>query len=433
MKERKLRFETLQVHAGHTVDETLSRTVPLYQTTSYLFRNAEHAANLFALKEFGNIYTRLQNPTTDVFEQRMAALEGGVAALATASGHAAQMVAMTSLAQHGDNFVTSPYLYGGTFNQFGNSFRQMGIECRFAKGMEVKDMEPLIDGRTKALYIESIGNSNLSVPDFETLAALAHSHNIPLVVDNTFGVGGFVCRPLDHGADVVVASATKWIGGHGTSLGGVIVDAGRFDWGVAACDGTVKFPLIAAPSDSYHGMNFWETFGNIAFIIRCRVEGLRDLGPAIAPFNSFMLIQGLETLSLRGERETGNAMQLARWFENHPMVESVNYPGLESSPWHANAVRYLSGGFGAVLLVSLKGSADKAALLVEKLKLCSNLANVGDVRTLVTHMASTTHSQLSPDELRAAGVGQTMIRISVGVEHIDDIKEDFQTAFDAIR
>jgi O-acetylhomoserine (thiol)-lyase len=430
MKDRKLRFETLQVHAGHTVDATMSRAVPLYQTTSYLFRDAGHAANLFALKEFGNIYTRLQNPTTDIFENRMAALEGGVAALATSSGHAAQMVAMTSLAGMGDNIVSSPYLYGGTFNQFSNSFRQMGIECRFAKGLEASDMEPLIDDRTRAVYIESIGNSNLSIPDFETLAALAHKHAVPLVVDNTFGMGGWLCRPLEHGVDIVVESATKWIGGHGTSLGGVIVDAGRFDWGVCDASGAVKYPLIAAPSDSYHGMNFHETFGAIAFIIRCRVEGLRDLGPAASPFNSYMLIQGLETLSLRGERECANAMRLAQWFENHPMVESVNYPGLATSPWRYSAQKYLRGGFGGVLLVSLKGSPGQASQLVENLRLCSNLANVGDIRTLVTHMASTTHSQLSPEELRAAGVGQTMIRVSLGVEHIDDVIEDFQTAFD---
>ena len=428
MKERKLRFETLQVHGGYTLDETsLACVPPLYQTTAYNFRSVEHAANLFALKELGNIYVRLNNPTSDVFEQRMAALEGGAAALAVASGHSAQLLTLTSLMRHGDNFVSSPYLYGGSFNQFTNSFRNLGLECRLSNGLEPEDFEMLIDHNTKAIYVESISNSNLSIPDFKRLADLAHSYSIPFIVDNTFGAGGFVCRPIDFGADILVESATKWIGGHSTSMGGMIVDAGKFDWGASG-----KFPLISEPSESYHGLNFWETFGNIAFIIRARVEGLRDLGPAIAPFNSFMMIQGLETLSLRMERECANTMELARWFEKHPQVVSVEYPGLESSAYHENAKKYFRPGYyGGVLMVTLKGTLQQTVKVVENLKLVSHVSNLGDVRTLVTHMASTTHSQLGRRELDEAGIADTMLRISLGVEHIDDIKEDFEEALSA--
>ena len=324
-------YETLQLHAGHTPDETtLSRAVPLYQTTSYVFKNSEHGANLFGLKEFGNIYTRLMNPTTDVFEQRLAALEGGVAAVATASGHSAQFLALNNILGAGDNFVTSPFLYGGTFNQFKVSFKRLGIEARFAKDDTAEEIEKLIDGGTKAIYIENLGNPNFNVPDWEKVSAVARKYDIPLVVDNTFGAAGYLFRPIDHGANVVVESATKWIGGHGTTLGGIVIDAGNFNWGNG------KFPQFSEPSEGYHGLVFWDIFGsngpfgNIAFSIRLRVEGLRDFGPAISPFNSWQLIQGVETLSLRVQRTVDNALELARWLENHPAVESVNYAGLES-------------------------------------------------------------------------------------------------------
>lgn len=427
-KEDNLRFETLQVHGGQTVDgETLSRAVPIYQTTAYLFKNAEHGANLFALKEFGNIYTRLQNPTTDVLEKCAAALEGGVAALAVASGHSAQLVALTNIMRMGDNFISSPYLYGGTFNQFRNTFRGFGIECRMTKSLAPADFEALIDDRTKAIYFESISNSNFSVPDFEALAAMAHRHGIPVIVDNTFGACGYLCRPIDHGADIVVESATKWMGGHGTSMGGVIVDAGRFDWGSG------RFPMIDGPSESYNGLNMWKTFGSIAFIIKCRVEGLRDLGPAIAPINSFLILQGMETLSLRVEREASNALALARWFEQHPQVGSVSYPGLESHPTHEMAKKYLRHGFGCVLSVVLRGTREQATKFVESLELVSHLANVGDNKTLIIQPAATTHSQLSAEALTAAGLSESTLRISVGIEHIDDLKDDFMRAFAAAR
>lgn len=420
------RFETLQVHAGHDVDsDTLSRVVPIYQTTAYLFKNAEHGSDLFALKEFGNIYTRLQNPTTDVFEKRAAALEGGIAALAVASGHSAQVIALTNIMKCGDNMVTSPHLYGGTYNQFKNTFRNLGIDCRFTRGIGPAYFEELIDENTKALYVESISNSNFSIPDFDGLAEVAHKHGIPLIVDNTFGACGYLCRPFDHGADIIVESATKWMGGHGTSMGGVIIDSGRFDWGNG------KFPLISEPSESYHGLNMLETFGNLAFIIKCRVEGLRDLGPAIAPINSFLILQGLETLSLRVQREADNAMELAGWFAAHPQVESVNYPGLENHPTYKEAVKYLKNGYGCVLSIILKGTKQQAEKFVDSLKLVSHVANVGDNKTLIIQPSATTHSQLDGDALEAAGIAETMLRISAGIEHIDDLKADFEQAFKA--
>ena len=425
-----LRFETLQVHAGHTPDkDTNSRAVPLYQTTSYTFNNAEHAANLFGLKEFGNIYTRLMNPTTDVFEKRVAALHGGVAALAVASGHAAQFIAITNILQQGDNFVSSPYLYGGSYNQFKVSFKKLGIETRFAKDDNPADFEALIDENTKALYVETIGNPTLNVADFEGIAAVAKKHQIPLIVDNTFGAGGFLFQPLKHGANIVIESATKWIGGHGTSIGGIIVDGGNFDWANG------KFPLLSEPSEGYHGLKFTDVFGvdgpfgNIAFIIKARVEGLRDFGPAISPFNSFLLLQGLETLSLRVERTVDNALKLAEWLENHPQVEKVIYPGLKSSEDHANAVKYLKRGFGGVLNFEIKGGKDAAVKFIDSLELASHLANVGDAKTLVINPASTTHEQLSDEERANAGIKPGQIRVSVGIEHIEDIKDDFAQAF----
>lgn len=430
-----LRFETLQLHAGQQIDPTTkSRAVPIYQTTSYGFDNSEHAANLFGLRAFGNIYTRIMNPTTDVFEQRIAALEGGVAALATASGQAAQFLALSNILQAGDNFITTSYLYGGTYNQFKVSFKRLGIEARFADGDDVESFAKLIDKNTKAIYLETIGNPRLNIPDFEKFAALAKEYDLPLVVDNTFGAGGYLFRPLEHGANIVVESATKWIGGHGTTIGGVIIDGGNYNWGNG------KFPQFTEPSEGYHGLKFWDVFGegnplglpNIAFIIRARVEGLRDYGASQSPFNSFLLIQGLETLSLRVERHVQNALELAQWLEQHPSVEYVLYPGLKSNPYHELAKKYLTNGFGGILQVAIKGGKESAAKFINSLKLVSHLANVGDAKTLAIHPASTTHEQLSEAEQIAAGVDPNLVRISVGIEHIDDIKADLQQAFEKI-
>ena len=418
------RFETLQVHAGQRPDPvTKSRAVPIYQTTSYVFDSARHGADLFSLKEFGNIYTRLMNPTTDVFEQRVAALEGGKAALAVASGHSAQFIAITTLCEAGDNIVSSSHLYGGTYNQFKVTFRRLGIGVKFIEGCSAEGFRRAVDSNTKALYVESIGNPAFHIPDFEAIAAVAAENQIPLIVDNTFGCSGYICRPLEHGASIVVESATKWIGGHGTSMGGVIVDGGSFNWSNG------KFPLISEPSEGYHGLKFHETFGELAFIIKARVEGLRDIGPAISPFNSFMLLQGLETLSLRVQRHADNTMALAQWLQRHPDVQWVNYPGLESHPTHALGKKYLVNGFGCVLTFGIKGGFEKAVGFIDNVSLASHLANVGDAKTLVIHPASTTHSQLTVDEQEAAGVTADMIRVSTGIEHIDDIKADFEQAF----
>lgn len=429
-----LRFETLQLHAGHEIDETGSRAVPLYQTSSYIFKNSQHGANLFALKEFGNIYTRLMNPTTDVFEKRIAALEGGVAALAVGSGQAAQFIALNNILQAGDNFVSTSFLYGGTYNQFKVAFKRLGIEARFAEGDKPEAFEKLIDERTKAIYLESIGNPGFNIPDFDALAALAKKHDLPLIVDNTFGAGGYLFKPIEHGAAIVVASATKWIGGHGTSIGGVIIDSGNYNWGNG------KFTQFTEPSEGYHGLKFAEVFGvnnplglpNIAFIIRARVEGLRDFGPALSPFNSFLFIQGLETLSLRVQRSVDNALAIAQWLENHPNIESVNYPGLESSTYHKLAKKYLRNGFGAVLSFTLKGSKEHTTKFVDSLKLVSHLANVGDAKTLIIQPAATTHQQLSEEEQISSGVLPTLLRVSVGIEHIEDIKADFNQAFEKV-
>lgn len=432
----ELKFETLQVHAGHEVDsDTLSRAVPIYQTTSFVFKNAEHGANLFALKEFGNIYTRIMNPTTDVFEKRVAALEGGVAALAVASGQAAQFIALNNIMRSGDNFVSSPHLYGGSYNQFKVSFKRLGIETRFVEEETVEAYEKLIDEKTKAIYVETIGNPGFTIPDFEAIANLAKKHDLPLVVDNTYGAGGYLFQPLKHGANIVVAAATKWLGGHGNSIGGIIVDGGNYNWGNG------KYPDFSEPAEGYHGLNFWETFGdnnplglpNIAFAIRARVEGLRDFGPALSPFNSFLLIQGVETLSLRMDRTVENALALAQWLEAHNAVESVNYPGLPSSKYHERAKKYFKKGFGGVLSFKIKGGKEKAEQLVDSLQLISHLANMGDAKTLIIHPASTTHQQLTDQEQLQAGVEPTMLRISLGIEHIDDIKADLQQAFNKIK
>ncbi len=427
------KFETLQLHAGQEIDPTTgSRAVPIYQTTSYGFKSSEHGANLFALKEFGNIYTRLMNPTTDVFEKRIAALEGGVAAVAVSSGQAAQFLAITNILQAGDNFVSSSHLYGGSYNQFKVSFKRLGIDVKFAQGDNPQDFEAKIDEKTKAIYVETIGNPSFSIPDFERISSIAQKHDLPLIVDNTFGAGGYLFKPLEHGAHVVVESATKWIGGHGTSIGGVIVDGGNYNWGNG------KYPQFTEPSEGYHGLVFNDVFGiggpfgNIQFAIRTRVEGLRDFGPSISPFNSFLLLQGLETLSLRVQRHVENALALATWLENHPAVKSVSYPGLESSPYHALAKKYLQNGFGAVLSFELKGDKAQAIALVDNLKLVSHLANVGDAKTLIIQPAATTHQQLSAEEQLAAGVTPTQLRVAVGIEHIDDIKADFEQAIQKI-
>ena len=402
--------------------------MPLYQTTSYQFKSTEHAANLFALKELGNIYTRLMNPTTDVLEQRIAALEGGVAAVATASGQAAQFLAISTIAQAGDNIVSSSHLYGGTYNQFKVALPRLGIAVKFVDGDQPEAFRAAIDANTKAIYVETIGNPSFSVPDFEAIAKIAHDAGIPLVVDNTFGAGGYIARPIDHGADIVVESATKWIGGHGTSVGGVVIDAGKFNWGNG------RFPLFTDPAPGYHGLNFWEVFGsggpfgNIAFAIRARVEGLRDFGPSLSPFNAFQLIQGVETLSLRVQRHVDNALELAQWLKAHPQVAWVEYNGLEDSPYHAKAKKYLRNGFGAVLNFGIKGGSTAAQRFIDSVELASHLANVGDAKTLVIHPASTTHQQLSEAEQKSAGVRSDLVRVSVGIEHIEDIKADFDHA-----
>ena len=431
--KRDYKFETLQLHAGQEPDPTTgARAVPIYQTTSFNFNDAQHAADLFALQKFGNIYTRIMNPTSDVFEKRIAALEGGAAALATASGQAAQLIAVTTIAQAGENIVSTSLLYGGTYNQFKVTLPRLGINVKFVEGDDPQEFERLIDPKTKALYIESIGNPRLNVPNIKEIAEIAHRHGIPLIVDNTFGAAGYLVRPFDHGADIVTASATKWIGGHGTSIGGVVVDSGKFDWGNS------NFPIFTEPSPGYHGLVFNDIFGkgsqfgNIAFIIRARVEGLRDLGPAISPFNSFLLLQGLETLSLRIDRHCQNGLALAKWLEQHPAVEWVWYPGLESHPYHQIAKKYLRNGlFGSMLSFGIKGGIEAGKKFVNNVQLSSLLANVGDAKTLVIHPSSTTHQQLSEKEQKEAGVLPEQIRVSVGLEHIDDIIEDFDEAINA--
>ncbi|HLQ99694.1 MAG TPA: O-acetylhomoserine aminocarboxypropyltransferase/cysteine synthase [Sphingobacterium sp.] len=434
MSEKKQHFETLQVHAGLEPDPTTgSRALPIHQTTSFVFKNAKHGADLFALKEFGNIYTRIMNPTTDVFEKRIAALEGGVAAVAVSSGMAAQFLAITNIVESGENFISGADLYGGTYNQFAVSFKRLGIEARLAENSDPEKIESLIDDKTKAIYLETIGNPSYNIPDFEKIAEISKKYDLPVIVDNTFGAGGYLFKPLEHGAHVVVESATKWIGGHGTSIGGVIIDGGNYNWGNG------KFKQFSEPSEGYHGLIFSDVFGvdgpfgNIQFAIRARVEGLRDFGPAISPFNSFLLAQGLETLSLRVQKHVDNALEIAKWLENHPQVESVNYPGLENSPHHKNAKKYLKNGYGSVLSFFIKGEADKADQFIDSLELISHLANVGDAKTLIIHPASTTHQQLSIESQEKAGVFVGQLRIAVGIEHPDDIKADLQQAFDKIK
>ncbi|TGO55383.1 hypothetical protein BOTNAR_0246g00060 [Botryotinia narcissicola] len=418
-------FETLQLHAGHEPDSaTNARAVPIYATTSFTFNDSAHGARLFGLKEVGNLYSRIANPTVEVFEKRIAALEGGRGAVASSSGQAAQFMAFAALAHAGDNIVSTTNLYGGTYNQLKVFLPRLGINTKFVQGDKAEDFAKVIDENTKAVYIESIGNPKYNVPDFEAIAKVAH---VPLVVDNTFGAGGYFCRPIDHVADIVVHSATKLIGGHGTTIGGVVIDAGNFDCGKHG----KRFPEMVEPSDGYHGLKFWETFGPDTFITRVRVEVLRDLGSSLNPFGAFQLIQGLETLSLRGERHAQNSLALAKWLEKNPHVSWVSYPGLENHPSHELAKKYLPRGFGGVLSFGVKGGGEAGSQVVDGFKLISNLANVGDLKTLAIHPWSTTHEQLSHDERLASGVTEDLIRISVGTEHIDDIIKDFEQSFEA--
>ncbi|KAF2742988.1 O-acetylhomoserine ami [Sporormia fimetaria CBS 119925] len=419
-------FETLQLHAGHSPDPTTnSRAVPIYATTSYVFNDSAHGARLFGLKEFGNIYSRIMNPTVDVFEKRIAALEGGVAALATSSGQAAQFIAIATLAAVGDNIVSTSNLYGGTYNQLKVMLPRLGINTKFIKGDSPADFKNAIDEKTKAIYIESIGNPKYNIPDFEQICSVAHEAGVPVIVDNTFGAGGYFVRPISHGADIVVHSATKWIGGHGTTVGGVIVDSGKFDWGKHG----KRFPQMVEPSEGYHGLKFWETFGNISYIIRARVEIQRDLGAALNPFAAQQLLLGIETLSLRAERHGQNALKLAQWLDQNPNVAWVSYPGLPSHSSHELAKKYLKRGFGGVLSFGVKGGGAAGSQVVDNFKLISNLANVGDSKTLAIHPWTTTHEQLSEEERLASGVTEDLIRISVGTEHIDDIIADFEQSF----
>ncbi|KAM3514571.1 hypothetical protein MY11210_001806 [Beauveria gryllotalpidicola] len=421
-------FETLQLHAGQEPDPTTNaRAVPIYATTSYTFSDCAHGARLFGLKESGNIYSRIMNPTVDVFEKRIAALEGGVAGLAASSGQSAQFITINTLAHAGDNIISTSNLYGGTYNQFKVFLPRLGITTKFVNGEDPDEIAALIDDKTKAIYVESIGNPRYNVPDLEAIAKVAHAKGVPFVVDNTFGAGGYFVRPIDHGADIVVHSATKWIGGHGTTVGGVIVDSGKFDWGANAA----RFPQFIEPSEGYHGLKFWETFGALSFIVRARVEIVRDLGAYLNAFAAQQLLLGTETLSLRAERHAQNALALAQYLDKSPKVSWVSYPGLASHPSHETAKKYLKRGFGGVLSFGVKGGVAEGAKVVDNFKLISNLANVGDAKTLAIHPWSTTHEQLSDEEKTNSGVTEDLIRISVGVEHIDDIIADFEQSFKA--
>jgi len=419
--EKKVHRDTLALHAGQVADPTTgSRAVPIYQTTSYVFDNSQHAADLFALQKFGNIYTRLMNPTTDVFEKRVAALDGGIGGLGFASGMAAITAAIQTIAQAGDEIVASSALYGGTYTLLHHTLRRLGITTHFVVGDDPADYEAVINEKTKAVYIETIGNPKLDVVDIEAIADVAHKNGIPLIIDNT--IAPYLCQPIAFGADIVVYSATKFIGGHGTSIGGVIVDAGTFNWDNG------KFPLITEPDESYHGMSYWKTFGALAFLIRARVSILRDTGGALSPFNAFQFLQGLETIHLRMPRHTSNALLVAQFLEKHPAVSWVNYPGLDSSDQKEKADKYLPQGPGSILGFGIKGGAEAGKKLIDSLELVSHLANIGDAKTLAIHPASTTHQQLSVEEQEASGVSQDYIRVSVGIEHVGDIIADFDQA-----
>jgi len=418
--------DTLAVHAGQAPDPaTNARAVPIYATTSYVFNDTQHAADLFGLRVFGNIYTRIMNPTSDVFEKRIAELEGGIAALALASGQAAEALTVLNLARAGDNLVSSQTLYGGTYNLFAYTLPKWGITTRFVDIHNLDQVRAAIDAGTRLLYVETIGNPRLDVPDFEALATIAHEAGIPLVVDNTFGAAT-LSRPIEHGADIIVHSATKWIGGHGTAIGGVVIDAGKFDW--TSDKAKARFPEFSAPDPSYHGIVYTEAFGPAAFIIKLRVQLLRDLGPALSPFNSFLFLQGLETLPLRIQRHSSNALAVAQWLAQDPRVEWVSYPGLESHPEHRNAARYLTGGFGGVLTFGVKGGLVPAKALIDRVKLFSLLANVGDAKSLIIHPASTTHEQLTPEQQIATGTTPELVRLSLGLEDVRDLIADLDQA-----
>ena len=426
--DSRLRIETLALHGGQSADPTTgARAVPIYQTTSYQFKSTEHAANLFGLREFGNIYTRLMNPTTDVLEQRISLMEGGVGALGVASGQAAITLALLNIAQAGDEIVSADNLYGGTYNLFHYTFARLGIKVNFVRSNDLDALQKAITPKTKAIYAESIGNPKLDIADLEGISKIAHKNGIPFVLDNT--ISPYILRPIDHGVDIIVYSATKFIGGHGTSLGGVIVDSGKFDW----TNG--KFPLIADPEPSYHGLNFVEALrpiGNIAYILKARVTLLRDLGPALSPFNSFLLLQGLETLHLRMPRHSTNALEVAMYLKRHSKVSWVNYPGLDDSPEKERAQKYLQYGAGAILGFGIKGGREAGKKFIDSLQLISHLANVGDAKSLAIHPASTTHQQLSPEEQLATGVTPDFIRLSIGIEHVDDIIADIEKALSKV-
>ncbi|MBE6181410.1 MAG: O-acetylhomoserine aminocarboxypropyltransferase/cysteine synthase [Rikenellaceae bacterium] len=425
---KKLRFETLQIHAGLQPDvESGARGVSITPTAAYRFRSCDHAARLFELSEAGNIYTRLQNPTTSAYEERIAALYGAVGALAVSSGMSAILITVLSLASEGDNIVVSPFLYGGTYNQFRISLRKLGIDCRIAPTERAEDFEPLIDTRTKAIYVESMGNPTCAVPDLEALGLLARKYDLPYIVDNTFGAAGYLCNPFDWGANIVVDSATKWINGHGTAMGGVIVDGGNYNWANG------KFPQIDGPSEGYHGLNLHEAFGSSAFIIKCRVDGLRDLGCCPSPFDSYLMMLGLETLTLRVRHEVESTRKLAEYCRNHPKVERVSYVGFEDHPSYTNAQKYYKFGSSAVFTIELKGTLESTVRFVESLHLAANMTMIGDSISVVTHPASTTHKQLSEADLVAAGVTPTLLRISLGLEHVDDLIDDFEQAFAQIK
>ncbi|MCJ7610383.1 O-acetylhomoserine aminocarboxypropyltransferase/cysteine synthase [Candidatus Bathyarchaeota archaeon] len=427
----KMRPDTLAIHAGQEAADpaTGARAVPIYQTSSYVFKSAEHAANLFALKELGNIYSRIMNPTNDVFERRMTALEGGTGALAVASGQAAETLALLAITQIGDEIVSANNLYGGTYELFHYTFPKLGRKVTFVDSTKPSMFEDAITEKTRALYAETIGNPKLDVPDFESIAHIAHGAGIPFIVDNTVGVG--VVRPIEYGADVTVASATKYIGGHGTSIGGVIVDSGKFNWSAG------KFPEFTEPDPTYHGVKYWDTFGNfpglgnIAFITKVRVQLLRDLGPALSPFNAFLFLQGLETLPLRQRKHSENALAVAKYLKMHPLVSWVNYPGMEEHPSQEIAVKYLKGNYGGLVGFGIRGGMEAGKSFIESVKLFSHLANIGDVKSLVIHPASTTHQQLTPEEQKETGVTEDYVRLSIGLEDIDDIREDLDQALRA--
>jgi O-acetylhomoserine (thiol)-lyase len=424
-KTRAFGFNTRALHAGYEPEPTThARAVPIYQTTSYVFENSEHAAALFALQQFGNIYTRIMNPTTAVLEQRVASLENGAGALAVSSGQAAQFIAITTLCEAGDEVVASSTLYGGTYTQFDVSFRKLGIQVKFVDPDDPENFRAAITPRTKLLYGETISNPRGNILDIEKVAAIAHEHRLPLMVDNTFATP-YLCRPIDFGADIVVHSLTKFMGGHGTSIGGIIVDSGKFDWASG------HFPGLTEPSRAYHGMKFYETFGAVAYIIKARVEGLRDMGTCLSPFNAFLFLQGIETLGMRMDRHVANALAVAEFLEKHPLVTWVRYPSLPSSEYYGLAQKYLPKGAGAVFSFGIRGGYEAGKKFIDSVKLFSHLANVGDARSLVIHPASTTHQQLSPAEQEAAGVGPDMIRLSIGLEDIDDILWDLDQALAA--